>query len=45
MRTTNQKQTEKITNKFSYSVSSVYPLSSANVVLTLTTFERQGGET
>jgi len=40
-----QIQQKKNTKIYKISVSNRYPLSSASVVLTLTTFERRGGET
>jgi len=45
MRTTQTKTTEKNTKVYKFSVSNKNPLSLASVVLTLTTFERKGGET
>jgi hypothetical protein len=45
MRTTQTKTTEKNTKVYKISVSNNNPLSPASVVLTLTTFERNGGET
>jgi hypothetical protein len=38
-------KTEKITKKFKISVSNINPLPPTTVVLTLTSFERIGGET
>jgi len=45
MRTTQTNTTEKNTKIYKFSVSNRNPQSLASVVLTLTTFERKGGET
>jgi len=45
MRTTQTKTTERNTKIYKISVSNNNPPSPASVVLTLTTFERNGGET
>ncbi|MFB5638832.1 MAG: hypothetical protein ACE5RA_01200 [Nitrosopumilus sp.] len=45
MRTTQTETAEKNTKVYKISVSYNSPLSPASVVLTLTTFERNGGET
>ena len=45
MRTTQKNKTEKMTKKVIVSFPSICRLSPTRVVLTLTTFEREGGET
>jgi hypothetical protein len=45
MRTTQTNTTEKTTELYKLSVSNTNTQSSANVVLTLTAFDRNGGET
>ncbi|MCV0401740.1 MAG: hypothetical protein K5777_07170 [Nitrosopumilus sp.] len=45
MRTTQKNKTEKYAKIYKISVPNRYSQSLANVVLTLTTFERKGGET